>query len=157
MFVEFKYTSIETILTIELNAEGGNYPFTKQVDTHCEMSERPRTAKLLQPGQSPVYTFARNRIWHVEGDIMTQNMGDYDAARLLLLNHILPTANPTFRFMGTITVSDENGHEYYSNVSLTSYSVPVEPLYPGVGSYMFEWESDDPFVYRLGDGRAMYI
>jgi len=155
MFVQFRHTNATTGVTLLLNND--YYPFTKTLDTHIELSDRPKTANLLRPGQAPVYTFGRNRIWHVEGDIVAASMADYDAHRILLLNNILPAANPTSRWTGIITVDDENGFSYTSLVSLTSHSVPMEPLYPSVNSYMFEWESDDPFVYRVSDGAAMYI
>lgn len=122
------------------------------VDTHCEMSDRPRTPKQSQPGQYPVYTFARNRIWHIEGDILGTDMADYDTKRIALLNSgILPLAVPTTRYTSTITVTAETGDTFTSIVTLTSYSIPVAALYPGVGTYMFEWESDDPFVYDLSN------
>lgn len=133
------------------------YPATL-IDTHCEMSDRPRTAKQTQPGQSPVYTFARNRIWHVEGDILGTGMADYDTKRLALLAAIMPAAAPLDRFTGTIQVTDANSNVYESQVSLTSHSVPVAALYPGTSTYMFEWESDDPFVYTPAiGGTPVYI
>lgn len=155
MFVGFIHKNATTNLSLTLNDD--SYPFTKTLDTHCEMSERPRTPKTLQPGQTATYTLARNRIWHVEGDIVASSMANYDAKRIALLNNILPVANPAVRYTAELTVTDENSHSYISLVSLVAYSCPVEPLYPGVGAYMFEWEADDPFVYRVSDGKAMYI
>lgn len=134
-----------------------SYPAT-MIDTHCEMSDRPRTAKQTQPGQSPVYTFARNRIWHIEGEILGSSMAGYDTNRLELLAALMPAAAPLDRYTHLIHVTDENGHTYESKASLTSHSVPVAALYPGVGSYMFEWESDDPFCYTPNiTGTAVYI
>ena len=155
MFVEFTHINAETGVEISLNTL--QFPFTQQLDTHCEMSDRPKTAKALAPGQSPVFTFARNRIWHAEGDIIGKTMAEYDSLRLRLLNLILPSPAPTVRFTGIIKVSDENDNWYTSIVTLTSYSVPVVPLYPAVGAYMFEWESDDPFVYNFVTGEPTYI
>lgn len=145
----------------------GGSPFTLNddifpatlLDTHCEMSDRPRTPKQTAPGQWPVYTFARNRIWHIEGEILGTSMADYDTHRSDLVNAILPSAAPLDRYTSLIHVSDENGNTFESKASLTSYSVPVAALYPGVGSYMFEWESDDPFVYLpdITTGSPVYI
>lgn len=156
MFVDFSITTTaETPVTLDLN--GDTYPFTEQVDTHCEMSDRPTLPKLLAPGQTPVYTFAKNRIWHVEGHIIGADMAGYDTARLALLNAALPIAVPTTFYTAIITVSDENGNSYTSNATLTSYSMPEVPLSPAYGAYMLEWESDDPFVYRVSDSLATYV
>ena len=144
MFATF---SITPVGGSALSLNDATYPFTVTLDTHCEMSERPRTPKQSLPGQYPVFTYARNRIWHAEGDIIGVDMADYDVKRLALLAAILPPAAPTARYTGTIETVDGAGTTYQSLVTLTSYSCPVVPLYPSVGTYMFEWESDDPFVY----------
>jgi hypothetical protein len=159
MFVEFSITDTVTPFpnTLALNADDKTYPFTKTLDTHCEMSERPKTPKLLAPGQWPVFTYARNRIWHVEGDIIGTDMADYDAQRLALLAIVMPPAVAIQRYTAILTVGDENGNFYTSEATLTSYSIPVEPLYPAVNSYMLEWEADDPFCYRVSDGIPVFL
>lgn len=155
MFVTFKIQD-NGGLHLELNGDDNKYPFTKEVDTHCEMTDRPKQPKLQKAGQWPVFTYAQNRIWHVEGSINRQTMAEYDAARLLLLKRIMPPATTTHRHTGKIITTDENGHTYTSIVTLLQYSIPVVPLYPSVGEYMIEWESDDPFVYDEG-GNPVYI
>jgi hypothetical protein len=150
MFETFSIIDTVGPTTLVLNSD--IYPFTVQCDTHCEMSDRPRTPKQQLPGQFPVYTYARNRIWHIEGDIIGADMAAYDVNRLALLAIIMPPASPTQRYTGIIETVDGAGTVYQSEVTLTSYSVPVVPLYPGVGTYMFEWESDDPFVYTPSIG-----
>ena len=155
MFVSFQVTN-NLGTTVNIN-DGTTYSL-ETADTHCEMSDRPKTPKLQMAGQWPVYTYARRRIWHVEGQILGQNMADYDTKRLALIHLIIPQETTVLRYTAQIQVTDQNGNSYIdSSASLTSYTMPVAAMYPGIGDFMIEWESDNPFVIRLSDSTHQYI
>jgi hypothetical protein len=158
MFVSFQVTNT---LGSTLNINDGAAYALQVADTHCEMSERPKTPKLQTAGNWPVFTYARARIWHVEGEIIGTSMADYDAKRLNLVQLVMPqppVGISSYRYTARIQVTDENGNSYQdSAASLTSYSMPVQALYPGIGPFMLEWESDNPFVIRLSDSANVFI
>jgi hypothetical protein len=153
MFVSFVHTD-NSGGSFSLNTV--NYPLN-QVDTHVEMSDRPVVAKQQIAGQWGVYTYSQKRIWHVEGDIMGQSMAHYDQLRRNLLNALLPQAITNRTYTGTVQVTDETPETFTSLVTLVTYSLIQEGLYPSRSPFMFEWESDDPFVYKTSDGLPTYI